>query len=245
MAEIQKQLGGRYSNGDQTAFRKKRGLSAAARKRISPAQKKRWAAFKKAKTATVRASILAGCTEVEHGLGATDEDLELMAEKGTFFDPQAGLLLETYMGNKSHYAGTPFYPPTEDGFAVFGEILPMNRDLMRRAMKVRGLKIVFGTDAVAGAHGRNAEEFVDRVRDCGMDPMTVMVSANSLGAQALGMEDRIGAIAPGLQADIIALNGDPLKDITAVRRVAFVMKSGVVYKNVTRDAIPAYPALRP
>jgi imidazolonepropionase-like amidohydrolase len=193
----------------------------------------------------VRASILAGCTEVEHGLGATDEDLELMAEKGTFFDPQAGLLLETYMGNKSHYAGTPFYPPTEDGFAVFGEILPMNRDLMRRAMKVRGLKIVFGTDAVAGAHGRNAEEFVDRVRDCGMDPMTVMVSANSLGAQALGMEDRIGAIAPGLQADIIVLNGDPLKDITAVRRVAFVMKSGVVYKNVTRDAIPAYPALRP
>jgi imidazolonepropionase-like amidohydrolase len=121
----------------------------------------------------------------------------------------------------------------------------MNRDLMRRAMRVRGLKIVFGTDAVAGAHGRNAEEFIDRVRDCGMDPMTAMISANSLGAEALGMADQIGSITPGLQADIIALNGDPLKDITAVRRVVFVMKGGVVYKNVARDAIPAYPVLPP
>jgi imidazolonepropionase-like amidohydrolase len=168
-----------------------------------------------------------------------------MAERGIFFDPQAGLLLETYLGNKNKYAGTPFYPPTEDGFAVFEEILPMNRDLMRRAMKVPGLKIVFGTDAVAGAHGRNAEEFIDRVRDCGMDPMTAMVAANSLGAEALGMADRLGSIAPGLQADIIALNGDPLKDITAVRRVVFVMKGGTVYKNVARDAIPVYSALRP
>jgi imidazolonepropionase-like amidohydrolase len=111
------------------------------------------------------------------------------------------------------------------------QILPMNHELMRRAAKIPGLKIVFGTDAVAGAHGRNAEEFIDRVRDCGVDPMAAMVSANALGAEALGMADQIGSIAPGLQADIIALNGDPLKDITAVRRVVFVMKGGIVYKN--------------
>jgi imidazolonepropionase-like amidohydrolase len=193
----------------------------------------------------VPAATLAGCTEVEHGLGATDDDLKLMAEKGTYFDPQAGLLLETYLLNKAKYAGTPFYPATEEGFAVFEQILPMNHELMKRALKIPGLKIVFGTDAVAGAHGRNAEEFIDRVRDCGVDPMAAMVSANSLGAEALGMADQIGSIAPGLQADIIALDGDPLNDITAVRRVVFVMKGGIVYKNAARSAIPVYAGVQP
>ena len=185
----------------------------------------------------VPAAALAGCTQVEHGLGATDDDLKLMAAKGVYFDPQAGLLLKTYLLNKDRYVGTPFFPATLEGFASMEKILPMNHDLLRRAAKTRGLKIVFGTDAVAGAHGRNAEEFVDRVRDCGVDPMAAMVSANALGAEALGMADQIGSIAPGLQADIIALDGNPLKDITAVRRVVFVMKGGVVYKNIARGAI--------
>jgi imidazolonepropionase-like amidohydrolase len=193
----------------------------------------------------VRGATLAGCTEVEHGLGATDDDLKLMAEKGTYFDPQAGLLLETYILNKARYAGTPFYPKSEDGFAVFEKFLPVNHELVQRATKIPGLKIVFGTDAVAGAHGRNAEEFIDRVRDCGVDPMAAMVSANSLGAEALGMADQIGSIAPGLQADLIALDGDPLKDITAVRRVVFVMKGGIVYKNTARGAIPVYAGVQP
>jgi imidazolonepropionase-like amidohydrolase len=182
----------------------------------------------------VRAAVLAGCTQVEHGLGATEDDLRLMAERGVYLDPQAGLLIETYLLHKEKYAGTPFYPETVEGFAVFAEILPMNHELMRRAVKTPGLKVVFGTDAVAGAHGRNAEEFVHRVRDGGVGPMAAMVSANSRAAEALGLADQIGSIAPGLQADIIALDGDPLNDITAVRRVAFVMKAGVVYKNVAR-----------
>jgi imidazolonepropionase-like amidohydrolase len=62
---------------------------------------------------------------------------------------------------------------------------------------------------VAGAHGRNGEEFIDRVRDCGVDPMTARVSANSLGAEARGMADQIGSIPPGMEADIIAFDGDP------------------------------------
>src|SRR5215510_2266650 len=193
----------------------------------------------------VRAAVLAGCTEVEHGLGATDDDLKLMAEKGTYLDPQAGLLIETYLLYKDKYVGTPFYPKTLEGFDSMKEILPMNRELIRRASKTPGLKIVFGTDAVAGAHGRNAEEFIDRVRDAGVDPMTALISANSLGAEALGMADQIGSIAPGLQADIIALDGDPLKDITAVRRVVFVMKGGMVYKNTARSALPAYARGQP
>ena len=182
----------------------------------------------------MRAATLAGCTEIEHGLGASDDDLKLMAERGTYFDPQGGLLLENYLLNKSKYAGSPFYPPTEEGFAVFETVLPMNHHLLQRARKIPGLKIVFGTDAVAGAHGRNAEEFIDRVRDCGVDPMAALVSANSLGAVAMGLANQIGSITPGLQADIIAIDGDPLKDITAVRRVVFVMKGGVVYKNTVR-----------
>jgi imidazolonepropionase-like amidohydrolase len=191
----------------------------------------------------VRAATLAGCTEVEHGLGASDDDLKLMAERGTYLDPQAGLLLETYLQYKDRYLAPPYY--TEEGFAAMKGLIPQHQEFMKRAAHTAGLKIVFGTDAVAGAHGRNAEEFIDRVRDSGVDPMSAMVSANSLGAEALGMADQIGSIAPGMQADIIALDGDPLKDITAVRRVAFVMKGGVVYENAAPSAIPVYAGVQP
>jgi imidazolonepropionase-like amidohydrolase len=191
----------------------------------------------------VRAAALAGCTQIEHGTLATDDDLKLMAERGTYLDPQCGLVIENYLQNKERYVGTPGY--SEEGFAAMEKILPMNHDLVRRAMKTPGLKVVFGTDAVAGAHGRNAEEFIDRVRDCGVEPMAALLSANSLAAEAMGLGKELGTIAPGMQADIIALDGDPLQDITAVRRVVFVMKGGVVYKNVAREAIPEYAGVKP
>jgi imidazolonepropionase-like amidohydrolase len=183
----------------------------------------------------VRAATMAGCTEIEHGVLATDDDLKLMAAKGTYLDPQAGLVWENYLLHKDKFVGTPGFPKSVEGFSSMEELIPMYHDFMRSAMKTPGLKIVFGTDAVAGSHGRNAEEFVDRVRDCGVDPMSALVSANSVAAEALGMADQIGSIAPGLQADIIALDGDPLKDIMAVRRVVFVMRGGIVYKNAARS----------
>jgi imidazolonepropionase-like amidohydrolase len=191
----------------------------------------------------VRAATVAGCTEVEHGTMATDEDLKLMAGHGTYFDPQAGLVIENYLANKQRFLGTPGY--TEDGFAAMERVLSLDRDIVRRAVRTPGLKVVFGSDAVAGAHGRNAEELIDRVRDAGVEPMSAMVSANSLAAEAMRMGERIGSIAPGYEADIIALDGDPLKDITAVRRVTFVMKGGVVYKNAARGAIPTYAGVQP
>jgi len=193
----------------------------------------------------VRAATVAGCTQIEHGVLATDDDLKLMAEKGTYLDPQAGLVWENYLLNKEKFVGTPGYPATLDGFASMESLIPMDHDFMKRAYRIPGLKIVFGSDAVAGAHGRNAEEFIDRVRDAGVDPVTAMVSANSLAAEAMGMASQIGSIAPGLKADIIALDGDPLKDITAVLRVVFVMKGGVVYKNAARGAIHAYAGVQP
>ncbi|MBO0721599.1 MAG: amidohydrolase family protein [Blastocatellia bacterium] len=181
----------------------------------------------------VPAATVAGCTQIEHGVGATDEDLKLMVEKGTYLDPQGGLLFSNYIENQDRFAGTPYFPKTgAEVEAAYKPGLDMQIQFFRQALKIKGLKIVFGTDALAGVHGRNAEEFIFRVRDCGVDPMSALVSANSLGAEALGMADQIGSIAPGLQADIIALAGDPLQDITAVRHVVFVMKGGVVYKNV-------------
>jgi len=176
----------------------------------------------------VRAASVAGCTEVEHGTLATDDDLRLLVKNGTWLDPQAGLVFENYLLNKEKFVGTPGFP--EEVFPMIKDLIPMYHDFMKQALKIPGLKIVFGSDALAGSHGRNAEEFIDRVRDVGVDPMAAMVSANSLAAQALNLADQIGSLAPGLQADIIALDGDPRKDITAVRRVVFVMKGGVVYK---------------
>jgi len=180
----------------------------------------------------VRAASLAGCTQIEHGTLATNDDLKLLVQRGTWLDPQAGLVFENYLDNKDKFAGTPGFP--EDVFPMIKDLIPMYHDFMKQAIKVPGLKIVFGSDALAGSHGRNAEEFIDRVRDAGVAPMAAMVSANSLAAAAMNMSDKIGSIAPGLEADIIALEGDPLKDITAVRRVVFVMKGGVVYKNSPR-----------
>ena len=176
----------------------------------------------------VRAAADAGCTEVEHGDYATANDLRDLAERGTFFDPQVGLVIHNYLDNKAKFLGIGNY--TEDGFAKMQKVLPVMQQLFKSALATKGLKIVFGTDAVAGAHGRNAEEFIDRV-GAGQDPMDAMVSANSRAAESLRMENEIGSIAAGMQADIIALDGDPLTDITAVRRVVFVMKRGKVYRN--------------
>ena len=177
----------------------------------------------------VHAATLAGCTEIEHGLGATDDDLKRMADRGIYLDPQAGLLLENYIHYKDQFLAPPYFP--EEAFESMKALIPATQDFLKRAARIPGLKIVYGTDAVAGMHGRNADDLIHRVRDCGIDPMTASVSASSLNAEAMGMAGHIGAIAPGLEADIIALDGDPLKDITAVRRVAFVMKGGVIYKN--------------
>jgi imidazolonepropionase-like amidohydrolase len=179
---------------------------------------------------SVRMASLAGCTEVEHGLYASDDDLRFLAHQGTYFDPQAGLIIQNYLDNKAHYLGAPFF--TEESFTIMEKVLPEDQELFRRAIATPGLKVIFGTDAVAGAHGRNAEEFLYRVQTCGQASMAALVSANSLAAEALGLQDHIGSIAPGFEADIIALDGDPLKDITAVRRVIFVMKGGKVFENL-------------
>lgn len=182
-------------------------------------------------TDSVDAAIRAGCDQITHGTGSTDATLKMMVDRGVFFEPQF-LVTHNYLENKPRFLGIGNY--TEEGFVFMEKNIPIKTAMFRKAVKVPGLKLVFGTDAVAGAHGRNAEEFIYRVRDAMQPPMDAIVSATSRAAESLRLQDRIGAIAPGLEADIIAVEGDPLADITAVRRVVFVMKGGIVYKNVAR-----------
>jgi imidazolonepropionase-like amidohydrolase len=88
--------------------------------------------------------------------------------------------------------------------------------------------VIFGTDAVALAHGRNADELLCRVK-AGQSPMDAITSATSAAAKALGLGDKLGVIAPGFDADIVAMKRDPSKDIAATRDVVFVMRGGVVF----------------
>jgi imidazolonepropionase-like amidohydrolase len=179
--------------------------------------------------ASIKASVLAGCDQIEHGVFADDETLKLMAERHVVFDPQICLVFTNYLDNRAKYEGIGNY--NEAGFAAMQKAIPIATEMFKRAIKTPGLKVIFGTDAVAGAHGRNVEELVCRVQAAGQSPIDAITSATSLGAEALRMDKQIGAIAPGLQADLIAVQGDPTKDITALRRVMFVMKGGRVYKN--------------
>ncbi len=174
-----------------------------------------------------RASVEAGCTSIEHGTFLDDATLQLMAARGVYFDPNF-LVLHNYLDNKAKFLGIGNY--NEEGFAYIEKGLPLVADVLRRARKAH-VKVVFGTDAVAGSHGRNAEEFIYRVKDGGDTPMDAMMSATSVSAESLGMGDRIGSLGPGMEADLVGTEGNPLDDITAVRKVVFVMKGGAVYRE--------------
>jgi imidazolonepropionase-like amidohydrolase len=184
---------------------------------------------------SMRSASTAGCTQVEHGVFATPEVLRYMAERGTYFDPNIGLVLQNYLQNRTKFLGIGNY--NEEGFAHMEKAIPLNFAMIKEAVKVKGLKLVFGTDAVAGAHGRNVEELVVRVQQ-GQPAMDAVVSGTWRAAESLQMQDRIGTIAAGFDADLIAVDGDPSEDITALRRVVFVMKEGRVYKNVAANARP-------
>jgi imidazolonepropionase-like amidohydrolase len=176
-----------------------------------------------------KAAILAGCTAIEHGSYVDDSVLDLMAQRGTYFDPNF-LVIHNYLENRSSWN----FP--EASFQALETALGPTASILRRA-RAHHVKVVFGTDAVAGAHGCNAEEFIYRVRDAGERAMDAIASATSMAAESLGMGDRIGTIAPGFEADLIAVDGNPLEDITAVRRVVFVMKGGKIYRNTARGEV--------
>jgi imidazolonepropionase-like amidohydrolase len=190
---------------------------------------------------TVKMATLAGCAQVEHGVFVTEENLKLMAERGTYFDPQVSLVFRNYLENRARYQGIGNYNAA--GFEAMERALPLALRAFQKAIATPGLKVVFGSDAVAGSHGRNADELVARVQDGGQSGKDAVVSATSLAAEAIGLGKELGVLAPGFAADLIATEGDPSKDITALRRAAFVMKGGKVYRNLTGATPPGPGAL--
>lgn len=173
-----------------------------------------------------------GCTQVEHGVFADEGTRALLIQRGTFFDPQCGLVFRNYLDNKPRFEGIGNYNAV--GFASMEKAIPLAEAGIGAASRAPTLKLVFGTDAVAGAHGRNAEELVCRVRRGGQPAMDAIVSATSRAAESLRMDGQIGRIAVGYLADIIATDGNPAAEIEASQRVTFVMRSGIVYRNDVR-----------
>lgn len=170
-----------------------------------------------------------GCTQVEHGVFADEGTRALLIQRGTFFDPQCGLVFRNYLDNRRRFEGIGNYNAV--GFASMETAIPLAEAGIGAASRVPTLKLVFGTDAVAGAHGRNAEELVCRVRRGGQPAMDAIVSATSRAAESLRLDQQIGRIAVGYIADIIATDGNPATEIEASQRVIFVMRNGIVYRN--------------
>lgn len=170
----------------------------------------------------VRRAILAGADTVEHGALMDDPTIDLLVEKKTVYVPNL-YLAEYYLAN-----GEKFHFDQEQ--------LRYTRDFMKprgeafaKAVK-KGAVIVFGTDAVAGMAGHTAPEFERRVA-LGMSTKQAITHATGTPAKALRMSDKIGDLKPGMLADIIAVEGNPLDDIKALGRVTFVMKDGKIYKH--------------
>lgn len=177
---------------------------------------------------SIRAATLAGCHQIEHGVFATPEVLSLMAERGVYFGPQCALVFRNYLDHRAWFQGVGNY--TDEGFAAMERAIPLAIAVIREAIATPGLKLVYGTDAVAGAHGRNVEDLICRVRQAGQRAADAIVSATSLNAAALGLADQVGSIAPGLKADLVVVAGNPLDDITALERVVLVMRNGRVVR---------------
>ena len=176
---------------------------------------------------SIKAAVKAGCYEVEHGVFADDSAIAAMKAANVYFDPNIGLVLQNYIENKDKYMGSGNYD--EGGFAFMEKAVPTLVPIFKKALAA-GLRMPMGTDAVAGAHGQNARELIVRVKDGGQKPIDALLSTTSLAAETLRMGDTIGKLAPGYAADVIAVNGDPTKDIMAPKNVTLVMKAGKIVK---------------
>jgi imidazolonepropionase-like amidohydrolase len=165
-------------------------------------------------------AIQAGVDSIEHGSFMKADTLTMMREKGVYLVPT--LLAGEWTGGKVEK-----FPPAIATKAKAA--LAARSDMFRNALKL-GVKIAFGTDSAVSPHGLNAKEFA-LMTGLGMSPAAALRSATSVAATLLGVDDKLGTLAAGKIADVIAVPGNPLTDITATERVSFVMKQGVVYKG--------------
>ena len=174
-------------------------------------------------TEGMKRAVIAGVASIEHGTFMDREVMKLMKDKGTYFS--ATILAGDWVGKKAKIDG--FFPELVRPKAL--EIGPIAIKTFAEAYKY-GVPIVFGTDTGVSAHGDNAQEFALMVK-AGMPEMEAIQSATSIAASFLDIADTHGTVEMGKQADIIAVSGNPLKDITAMEKVIFVMKGGTIYKN--------------
>jgi len=172
----------------------------------------------------IKDAVLAGVDSIEHGSFISAEDIQLMKERGTYLVPTlylADWLLENY----------PKLGLTDDMVAKAKYVLPAARQNVARALR-EGVKVAFGTDAAVYPHGLNAHEFAVMV-NLGMTPLGAIQAATLNAAELLGWSDRVGSIEPGHFADLVAVAGDPLQDVTVLEKVKVVMKGGEVVKGAS------------
>ena len=172
----------------------------------------------------MKRAVEAGITTIEHGTFMDEEVMDLMIKMGTYYVPT--ISAGRYIADKAK-EDKNYYPPQVAAKAL--EIGPKIQGTFEKAYK-RGVKIAFGTDAAVYPHGQNAKEFGYMV-ESGMPPMEAIQSATSVASTVLRMQDKFGTVEAGKMADIIAVPGDPLKDISVLENVQFVMKEGEIFKN--------------
>ena len=171
----------------------------------------------------MKRAVEAGITTIEHGTLMTEEVMDLMKEKGTYYVPT--ITAGKSVADSAKIRG--YYPSIVVPKAL--AIGPKIQDTFAKAYQ-RGVKIAFGTDAGVFAHGKNAKEF-GYMTEAGMPPMEAIRTATTAAATVLDMEDELGSIEPGKLADIIAVDENPLDVIDTMEKVTFVMKEGKVYKE--------------
>ena len=171
----------------------------------------------------IKRAVRAGVHSIEHGTLMDDEGMRLMREKGTYYVPT--IIAGLWVAEKAQ--DPDFFPELVRPKAA--EIGPQIKSTFGKAYQA-GVKIAYGTDTGVSAHGNNATEFKHMV-EAGMPPMKAIQSATIEAAKLLGEYDQLGSLVQGKIADIIAVNGNPIEDITALEEVDFVMKSGKIYKS--------------
>jgi imidazolonepropionase-like amidohydrolase len=167
-------------------------------------------------------AIIAGCDTIEHAFGLDQEQANMIVAKGLYYDPTLQRYIEPYLDdNDAKNTGGKY------------RIIPIFEHAVQMAAATKGMKIMMGSgaDGETYVHGTQALDYEMLVKFGGLTPVRAIQAGTSINAEALGWQDRIGSIDEGKYADLIAVSGDPLADITELQRVKFVMKGGKIIKN--------------
>jgi imidazolonepropionase-like amidohydrolase len=169
-----------------------------------------------------RNAIVAGCDTIEHGFGLNQEQIDMMVAKKLYYDPTIVRYTEPYMDDNDNKSTGGKY-----------RMIPIFERAARMAAATKGIKVMVGSgvDGSTFPHGTQALEFEWLVKRAGLSPAAAIQAGTTTNAEALGWQDQIGSIDPGKYADLVAVAGDPLADITELQRIKFVMKGGKVVKN--------------